>query len=363
MTSRRTTLYEDHDEAGARFTDFGGWEMPVSFDSISIEHEAVRTNVGKFDVSHMSQIEVSGAQSTALMQRLVTNDVSDLSPGDAQYAAITNESGVILDDTIIYRLEDAPAGERYLFVPNAGHNDEMTYRWLSYRDDWQLSAEVTDRTDELGMIAVQGPEAISLVSALVDVQLDELSRFSHLTADIAGVEVRIARTGYTGEDGVELIVPAAKAPSVWAALECQPCGLGSRDTLRLEAGLLLGGNEFDPEDNPRTPLEAGISFAVDLDSDFVGRDALVEQQETGLEQRLIGFGLQERGIPRGGYEILDEDEEQIGTVTSGTQSPTLDRPIGLGYVDVAHAEVDTEVFVEVRGQSKRGKVESLPFVG
>lgn len=363
MAPRRTTLYDEHAEAGARFTDFGGWEMPVSFDSIRTEHEAVRTAVGKFDVSHMGQVEVDGPDATELMNRLVTNDVRSLAVGDAQYAAITDTEGIILDDTIVYRLADGDDGERYLFVPNAGHNEEMTDRWLDHRDDWELSASVIDRTDDLGMVAVQGPDAVALITGVCDTDIDSIPRFGHTTATVAGVDATIARTGYTGEDGVELIMAADDAPAVWTALDCQPVGLGARDTLRLEAGLLLGGNEFDPETNPRTPLEAGIAFAVDFDTEFIGRDALVDQQAAGLAERLIGFGLEDRGIPRGGYPILDEDGTPIGEVTSGTQSPTLGRPIGLGYVDTGFTEVGTQIHVEVRGDRKRGKVESLPFVG
>lgn len=363
MTQRRTTLYDAHADAGAKFTDFGGWEMPVSFEGIQAEHTAVRTAVGKFDVSHMGQIVVEGADATELMQRLVTNDVTRLDPGDAQYAAITDDEGIILDDTIVYRRSDVDDGTSYLFVPNAGNNVAMTDRWTTHRDRWNLQADVRDHTDELGMIAVQGPDAIDLVDGLTPSQVGDLSRFSHRQVDIAGTTVRIARTGYTGEDGIELIVTAGAAPDVWSVIDCEPVGLGARDTLRLEAGLLLGGNEFDAETNPRTPLEAGIDFAVDLETDFIGRDALVAQREGGLEEQLIGFGLEERGVPRGGYPILDESGERIGEVTSGTQSPTLDRPIGLGYVDVAYSEADTPLSVEVRGDAKRAKVESLPFVG
>ncbi len=362
MTGRRTTLYGAHAEVGAKFTDFGGWEMPVSFDSIRTEHEAVRTDVGKFDVSHMGQISVTGSDALELMQRLVTNDVATLEVGDAQYAAITDTDGIMLDDTIIYRLGDRDGDPSYLFVPNAGHNEEMLDRWTKHRDEWGLTATITDRTDDYGMIAVQGPNAIDLVDSLTEEPIETLSRFTHTTTEVAAIEVLIARTGYTGEDGVELLVETASAPAIWSALECQPVGLGARDTLRLEAGLLLGGNEFDPVENPRTPLEAGIGFAVDLETDFIGREALSEQLEAGLKESLIGFGLADRGIPRGGYRILDSSGDPIGMVTSGTQSPTLGRPIGLGYVETDHAEAGNEIAIEVRGEPKMGKVESLPFV-
>lgn len=363
MSDRRTPLHEAHVATGARMTPFGGWSMPVQFDSITVEHEAVRSNVGKFDVSHMGEVMVEGPDAADLMQRLTTNDVERLDVGDGQYAAITDESGVMLDDTIVFRLPQTSDDPRYLFVPNAGNDATMVERWREHCEAWNLDAEVTNRTEEYAMLAVQGPDAVTLVNRVTDEEIDELRRFRMIETPIAGAEGHVSRTGYTGEDGVEILLAWDDASAVWDALDCQACGLGARDTLRLEAGLLLGGNEFDRVDNPRTPLEAGIAFAVDLDTPFVGRDALAAIAEDGPTERLVGIGMEERGIPRSGYAILDDAGDPIGTVTSGTMSPTLDRPIGLGYVHAEHASSDTPVQIRIRDTPKRAKIESLPFVG
>ena len=360
MSLRTPPLGDTHADAGAKLTEFGGWEMPVEFDSIRTEHEAVRESVGKFDVSHMGEIEVSGPDATALMDRLTTNDVAELDPGDAQYAAITDADGTMLDDTVVYRL---PEGERsdadYLFVPNAGHDADAHDRWVDHADALALDATVENATNTYGMIAVQGPDAIDLLEGLCD-SPGAVSRFSVAPREIAGVECLLARTCYTGEDGVELLFEAADSEALWSALECQPCGLGARDTLRLEAGFLLSGQDFDPESNPRTPYEAGIEFAVDLDTAFVGRDALAALAEDGPEETLVGFRLEARGIARHGYEIR-ADGDTVGAVTSGTMSPTLGEAIGLGYVPVSHAEPGTELGIVVRGEPKRAVVEALPF--
>jgi aminomethyltransferase len=358
MSPTSPPLADAHEAADASLTEFGGWQMPVEFDSIRTEHEAVRTSVGKFDVSHMGQIAVSGRDATALLDRLTTNDVGDLGPGDAQYAAITDADGVMLDDTVIYRLP-ADADADYLFVPNAGHDAELYDRWVDRADEWELDVVVDNRTAAYGMVAVQGPEAIALLSDHCE-SPGAVGRFSVAPRTVAGVDCLLARTGYTGEDGVELLVDADDVAAVWSALSCQPCGLGARDTLRLEAGLLLSGQEFDPETNPRTPYEADIGFAVALDTDFVGRDALARKREAGFAETLIGFRLVDRGIARHGHEIA-VDGEPVGTVTSGTMSPPLGDGIGLGYVPVEHADPGTEVSVVVRGVDKRAEVEPLPF--
>lgn len=336
--------------------------MPVSFDSIGDEHTAVRTDVGRFDISHMGEIEVAGPDATELMQRLTTNDVASMDVGRAQYAAVTDENGIMLEDTIIYRRPDEDGHPRYLFVPNAGNNEVMAERWTTHRDTWNLEASIVDRTTDLAMIAVQGPNAIATVDAVADPDITDLGRFRAERTTIAGVSLWISRTGYTGEDGVELIVDWDDAVDVWEAIECQPVGLGARDTLRLEAGYLLAGNEYHPETNPRTPLEAGIGFAVALETDFVGRDALAAVAEAGSDEELVGIVLQERGIPRQGYRVLDADGKAIGEVTSGTMSPTRNEPIALAYVDADVAEANTEVAVEVRSQAKKAKIEPLPFV-
>lgn len=357
MGTRTSPLREWHEANGASFTEFGGWEMPVEFGSIREEHAAVRGEAGIFDVSHMGEIRVTGREAGALMELLTTNTMASLEPGDAQYAAITDEEGVLLDDTIGY----CQGAEAYLFVPNAGHDDEMTARWETYRDRHGLSADVANVTEEYAMFAVQGPEAVARVDAVADAALTGVGRFNAVATEIAGVETWVARTGYTGEDGFELLVPWDEAETVWAAFECQACGLGARDTLRIEAGFLLSGQDFHPTENPRTPIEAGIAFAVDLDGDFVGRDVLATQTREGVTEEFVGVQLVERGVPRHGYAITDQAGSEIGVVTSGTMSPTLDEPIGLGYVDSAYSEPGTEVAVVIRGDSKKAKIQSTPF--
>ncbi|EMA39178.1 glycine cleavage system aminomethyltransferase GcvT [Halococcus hamelinensis] len=359
MDLRDPPLSDEHDASGAKTTEFGGWEMPVEFDSIRTEHAAVRESAGKFDVSHMGQIEVSGPDAAELLNRLTTNDVASLDPGAAQYAMITDSEGVVLDDTVVYRLP-AERDADFLFIPNAGHDGEMEDRWVDHRDEWGLEATVENRTTDYAMVAVQGPKAVELVGGAVDDALADLGRFSATATSLDGVEVVVARTGYTGEDGFELLAPWEDATAVWNAFDCQPCGLGARDTLRIEAGFLLSGQDFDPDENPRNPIEAGVSFAVDLDTEFVGRDALAAVAESGPEERFVGFELEARGIPRHGYEI-SADNEVVGTVTSGTMSPTLSTPLGMGYVPSALADPDTAIAVHVRGEPKDARIRPLPF--
>ncbi len=381
MAQRKSPLYQVHDERGATFTDFGGWEMPVTFDSIRIEHAAVRETAGRFDVSHMGEIEVTGPEATTLMNRLTTNDVTTLTPGSAQYACITRKDGVIIDDTVVYRLGDRDGEPTYLFIPNAGHDEEIESRWRTHREEWSLNASINNITDDRAMIALQGPDAADIVGdalgdtgdGSVDGTAGESTgddrsavlgsaKFDITEATLSGVECLIARTGYTGEDGFEILCPTADAETVWNALECQPCGLGARDTLRTEMGYLLSGQDFDPEDEPRTPYEAGVGFTVDLDTDFVGRDALAAQREAGIEQTFVGVRLLDRGVPRHGYSVVTGAGEEVGHLTSGTMSPTLSEGIGLGYLDIAYAETGTELAIRVRGTDKRAEVTDLPFV-
>ncbi|MFW6382808.1 MAG: glycine cleavage system aminomethyltransferase GcvT [Haloferacaceae archaeon] len=384
MTLRKPPLRDAHAERDAKFTEFGGWDMPVEFDSIRAEHTAVREAAGVFDVSHMGEIEVAGPDATRLVQRLTSNDVTALSPGEAQYAAITREDGVMLDDTVVYRLpdEERPAdldaagdadGEAdagtvpaYLFIPNAGHDAEMHERWVDHRDEWGLDCEVRNVTEDWAMFAVQGPDAPDLVADAVDdagPDVRELSRFSATFAPFAGVDCWVARTGYTGEDGFEVLCPWADAEAVWAlfADDATLCGLGARDTLRIEQGFLLSGQDFHPEDEPRTPYEADVGFVVDLDTEFVGRDALAAQAEAGVEETFVGIELLDRGVPRHGYDVTNEDGHVVGTVTSGTMSPSLGKPVALGYLPVDLTDPGTEVNVVVRGRRKRAKVVSVPF--
>ncbi|MEF8789622.1 MAG: glycine cleavage system aminomethyltransferase GcvT [Haloarculaceae archaeon] len=362
MALRMPPLREVHADRGATFTEFGGWDMPVEFDSIRTEHEAVRNAAGVFDVSHMGQIEVSGPDAATLLDRLTTNDVSALDPGEAQYAAVTDEAGVMLDDTVVYRLPEGGDAD-YLFVPNAGHDAEMYDRWTGYRDEHGLDATVENVTDAMAMFAVQGPDAAEHVAGATDAAVRDLPFFETTYGTVAGVETLFSRSGYTGEDGFELLCPAGDAEAVYGSFEgVQPCGLGARDTLRLEMGFLLSGQDFHPEEDPRNPFEADVGFAVDLDTEFVGRDALARVAEAGVEERLTGFRLTERGVPRHGYDIVDTDGRIVGTVTSGTMSPTLGEPIGMGYLPVEFADPGTALRVVVRGEQKSARVQSLPFI-
>ncbi|GAA0682162.1 glycine cleavage system aminomethyltransferase GcvT [Natronoarchaeum mannanilyticum] len=358
MSTRKPPLYEKHSQSGADFTDFGGWDMPVSFDSITTEHAAVRDSVGIFDVSHMGEVTVSGPDAAELMNRLTTNDVTALDPGDAQYACILNEDGIIIDDTVIYF---RPDGEEYLFVPNAGNDEMMVDRWTDHATAHDLDATVLNRTDELGMFAVQGPDAVERVQAAAADPLDDISQFSARETTIDGADCLAARTGYTGEGGFELIFDADDSEAIWDAFDdVQPCGLGARDTLRLEAGLLLSGQDFHPEDEPRTPYEARLGFVVDdSKSFFVGQEALRDADDP--DELLVGIELQERGIPRHGYSIL-HDGEQVGHVTSGTMSSTLEEPIALGYVDAEYADEGTSLGVEIRDRTAAATVVSHRFL-
>ncbi len=361
MTRRQSPLRAGHEAAGADFTDFGGWEMPVDFESIRTEHTAVREGAGKFDVSHMGQVVVSGPDAARLTGRLTTNDVGALSPGEAQYAAITDDEGIMLDDTVVYRLPGEWGGG-YLFVPNAGHDAEIAGRWVSHCEEWGLDATVENRTAEYAMVAVQGPDAPGLVDREAEADLDALGRFEVTATRVAGADALVARTGYTGEDGVEVICEVADADTVWSAADCHPCGLGARDTLRIEAGLLLSGQDFDPEEEPRNPYEAGIGFAVALETDFVGRDTLAAVAADGPAEKLLGLTLDERGVPRHGYPIESPDGERLGTVTSGTMSPTLAEPIALGYLPRAYDEPGRAVRVVVRDEPKKAHVTGTPFL-
>ena len=359
VTDRRTPLYAAHEDRGARFTPFGGWAMPVEYGSIRAEHAAVREAAGKFDVSHMGQLVVTGPDAGALTDRLTTNDVGGMAVGDADYAVVTDEDGIMLDDVLVYRRDD----EEYLVVPNAGHDAELHARWTDHRDAWGLEAAVENATEALAMVAVQGPDAAALVSAVADGSVTDLAHMEATWASVAGLRVYAARTGYTGEDGFEFVADAGDAEAVWEAFDCQPCGLGARDTLRTEMGFLLSGQDFDPETEPRTPYEADVGFVVDLDTEFVGRDALAAVAETGPDERFVGLGLTERGVPRHGYPITDPSGAEIGHVTSGTVSPTLGEPIGLGYVDTDHAEPGTDVRVVIRDDPKTAKIRATPFIG
>ena len=346
MTSelKRTPLYAVHLRHNARMVDFAGWEMPVMYGGILEEARAVRSRCGVFDISHMGRIALTGAGATACLQSLTSNDVSKLAAGFAQYSLLTNPDGGIVDDIIVYREGD----EAYLVVINAS-NSAKDIDWI--RQNMPASVSLIDDTLETAMIAVQGPEAPALVAELAaNPDLLSLRRFAYTTSDVLGHAATFCRTGYTGEDGFEMIVPAEIAGQVWDALVAggaAPCGLGSRDVLRIEVGYPLYGHEID---DTTSPVEAGLMWAVKLEKGaFTGSDRIAEIKKNGAKKRLVGLISEERTVPRQGYNIFS-GADMIGTVTSGVFSPILNRSIAMAYIAAAYAAPGTVVEAEIRGK-------------
>ena len=349
---RRTPLYEEHKALGARLVDFAGWEMPVQYEGIKAEHEAVRTRVGLFDVSHMGEVVFKGPQAEEAVQRLVTRDVSRLAVGQAGYAAVCYESGGTVDDVLVYRTQDD-----FLVVVNASNREKDVEHFKANTGD--LEVEVVDESDEWALLALQGPEAAGLLQPFTGTDLSAIKYYRYEVGEVGGAYAMISRTGYTGEDGFELFVRPHDAPTLWRRLieaGAAPVGLGARDTLRLEAGMCLYGNELDAE---TTPLEAGIGFAVHLDKEeeFIGQKALRREQEEGLRKRLVGFKVLGRGIARHDYPVA-VDGEAVGSVTSGTLSPTLNEAIGLALVA---PEVEDRFEVVIRSRTVPAHTVPLPF--
>ncbi|MBT8469853.1 MAG: glycine cleavage system aminomethyltransferase GcvT [Deltaproteobacteria bacterium] len=356
---RETSLTDEHRALGARLVPFAGWLMPVQYAGIKKEHEAVRSRAGLFDVSHMGEILVEGPQAVAAVDRLVTNDVSKLEAGRALYTTCCNEAGYILDDLIVYRLE----AEKVLIVCNASNRNKIVAhvaKNLGRGTPW------TDVSDAWALLALQGPKAVAIMKDLgAPSEVLDLPYFHVTRSSLAGVELWVARTGYTGEDGFELFCASDDAVSLWrAVLEAgeshgvAPMGLGARDTLRLEARLALYGNDISEQTHP---FEAGLGWVVKLDaSDFIGRDALRAIKAAGLERKLIGFEMTGRGIARHGYPIVAEGK-RVGEVTSGSPGPTVGRNIGLGYVPLALAKVGTGLGIEIRGKVVDAVVVTTPF--
>jgi len=361
-TAARTPLYDWHVARGGRMVDFAGWAMPIIYSSIVAEHQATRTTVGLFDISHMGRLRFDGAASGAFLESLLTRRVLDMQPGQVRYSLVTNESGGILDDVLVYQLRAADGSLYHLMVVNAS-NREKILGWI--RPKLPAYVRCTDQTAASGMIAVQGPQALEIAQPLVEAPLTSLRYYHAVETRLAGKAVVASRTGYTGEDGCELIVPAESLPSVWQALSDaaaavggMAAGLGARDTLRLEAGMPLYGHELSEQINP---LTAGLHFAVNLrDRAFPGRDSLVEAVQYGPEQMRVGLALQGKRVPREGFAVL-AGGRVVGQVTSGTFSPTLDRPIAMAYVDVTQSVAGTELEVDIRGRGEPAEVVALPF--
>lgn len=358
---KRTPLFDVYKEYGGKTIDFGGWDLPVQFSSIKEEHEAVRTKAGLFDVSHMGEIEVKGPDSLAYLQKMMTNDVSKIKNGGAQYTAMCYENGGTVDDLLVYKLED----NHYLLVVNAS-NIEKDFQWL--KDHLEGDVEIENHSEGMAQLALQGPAAEDILQKLsVEHDLSQIGFFKFSEeVDLNGKKALVSRTGYTGEDGFEIYCKSEDAVSLWKDIletgKCAgviPCGLGARDTLRFEANLALYGQELSSE---ISPLEAGIGFAVKLnkEEDFIGKEALKQQKESGLPRKLVGIEMIDRGIPRHGYPVFAGDV-QIGEVTTGTQSPTLKKNIGLALIDAKETEIGNEVEVEIRGKRLKAVVSATPF--
>jgi aminomethyltransferase len=349
---KHTPLYDEHKDLGARLVDFAGYEMPVQYSGIQAEHNAVRNHAGLFDVSHMGEAIFRGPDAESAVQRLVTRDVGRLDVGQAGYSAVCYEDGGTVDDVIVYRRE----GD-FLVVVNASNREKDLEHFRENTGD--LDVEVADESDDWALLALQGPEAVGLLQDLVETDLSDLKPFRFVEEEVDGARSIVSRTGYTGEDGFEIYLSPDDAPRVWRRLieaGATPAGLGARDTLRLEAGMCLYGNELDAE---TTPLEAGISFAVHLDKEerFIGQRALLLEDTEGLRKKLVGFEMEGRGIARHGYHVTS-GAEIVGEVTSGTKSPTLNRAIGLALVDPG---VDDWFEILIRDNPVPAKAVPLPF--
>ncbi|HEY2355230.1 MAG TPA: glycine cleavage system aminomethyltransferase GcvT [Gaiellaceae bacterium] len=342
-TLLHTPLYDRHVALGAKLVPFAGYEMPVQYAGVIEEHRAVRTDAGVFDVSHMGEFEVEGPRAHDLLQSALSNDVDRIAVGEAQYTLLTNEGGGIIDDLIVYRLDEC----RYLLVVNAA-NREIDFEWLKSREI--AGADVRDISDEYALIAVQGPRAIERLG------LPAAKPFTFAEATIDGIEVMVNRTGYTGEDGCELMCMAEDAGALWAAVLARgvvPCGLGARDTLRLEVCYPLHGNDIGPDTDA---ISAGLGWACALDKDFEGVDVLRRVKEEGPERRLVAFVMEDKAIPRQGMAV-----DGGGEVTSGTHSPMLDQGIGMAYVPVAQAKPGTALTIDVRGKPRAARVVKKPI--
>ncbi|MBI3893098.1 MAG: glycine cleavage system aminomethyltransferase GcvT [Candidatus Wallbacteria bacterium] len=350
----RTALHDRHSKAGARMVEFAGWSMPVQYSGILEEHRHVRTACGIFDLSHMGELYLSGPSATADLQRLVTNDVEKAAPGQCVYSPMCNEKGGVVDDLVAYRLEP----DRWLLVVNASNHDK-DLAWVKAHVG--SATVVEDRSFETSLLALQGPAALEVLAPHVPA-LAALKNFRSRPANLAGRDVLLSRTGYTGEDGFEIYCDNSAAGLLWDLLasdaRVRPIGLGARDTLRFEARLLLYGNDLDEQ---ITPLEAGLDWTVKLDkADFIGREALLGQKKTGPARRLVGFRMTGRGVARHGYEIV-ADGKPIGQVASGTFSPTLEQNLGLGFVQSSYANPGARFAVRIRSQQVEAEVVKTPF--
>ncbi len=355
---QQTALYDCHKEAGAKFVEFAGWQMPVQYLGVMDEHRAVRSAAGLFDVSHMGELRVSGPDAETFLQQLTPNDVSKLKPGRAHYSALLNERGTYLDDILVYRLDEAD----FLVVVNAA-NVAKDFDWVRGHVSGDVTVE--NVSEQWALLALQGPAAVDILRQLTDLDLDAIRYYRFAQGSVDGVEGIVSRTGYTGEDGFELYLPPDGSAQVWRALMAAgethglvPAGLGARDTLRLEAAMALYGHEID---DSTTPWDAALDWTVKLaKGDFIGRQALVEQRDSGVRRKLVGFEVEGRGIAREGHAVL-RGEQPVGQVTSGTFSPSFEKALGLAYVPVEMAEPGSELTLQVRSRRLPARVVETPF--
>jgi aminomethyltransferase len=359
VSLKTVTLNDTHRQLGAKMVPFAGYDMPVRYSSDLDEHHTVRRAVGIFDVSHMGEFRVRGPQALDLIQRVTSNDASKLTDGKAQYSCLPNHDGGIVDDLLVYKLAD----EDYLLVVNAS-NIEKDWNWIQHHNT--QGVEMEDISDRTSLFAVQGPKAQAALQSLTDVDLSSIPYYSFVQGTFAGApDVIISATGYTGAGGFELYIPNESAAEVWEKVMLagqpygiKPIGLGARDTLRLEMGYCLYGNDID---DTTSPLEAGLGWITKFTKEFTNSENLKKQKEAGVSKKLVGFVMDGPGIPRGHYELVDAEGQKIGDVTSGTQSPSLSKGIGLGYVKTEFAAPGTQIFVQIRGKNLPATVSKLPL--
>lgn len=358
---KKTALYQKHVDLGAKMVPFAGFDMPVQYSGVTEEHFVVREKVGIFDVSHMGQFFIEGDKAKDLLQYVTSNNVETLEDGKAQYSCLPNGKGGIVDDLIVYKMND----KKYFVVVNASNIDKDWAHISKYND--KFGAKLTNASDEMSLIAIQGPKAVETLQKLTDTNLSDIPYYHFAVGTVDGVpEVIISNTGYTGSGGFEIYFKNEVAEQLWDALNkageefgLLPCGLAARDTLRLEKGFCLYGNDID---DTTSPLEAGLGWITKLDTDFVDKEFLAQQKAEGITRKLVGFEMQEKGIPRHDYEIVDAEGNTIGKVTSGTMSPMKKVGVGLAYIDKPHFKVGSDVYIKVRNKNLLAKVVKLPFV-
>jgi len=359
---KKTAFYEFHKALGAKMVSFAGYEMPIEYSGINNEHMTVRDGVGVFDVSHMGEFWVKGPNALDLVQKITSNDAAVLQLGQAQYSCFPNGNGGIVDDLLVYRYDE----EKFMLVVNAANIDKD---WVWVNEQNTMGAELENASDDISQLAIQGPKAIEVLQKLTSINLSEIEYYTFVTGAIAGADdVIISNTGYTGSGGFELYMSNNDAVKVWNAIfeagkeeGILPIGLAARDTLRLEKGFCLYGNDID---DTTSSIEAGLGWITKFNDkkDFIDKNYLLKQKEEGVSKRLRGFVLEDRGIPRKDYEIVNENDEVIGRVTSGTMSPMLQKGIGMGYINKGYTKFDTDIYIKVRNRKLKAKVVKIPFV-